>query len=185
MAHAPARPSSSQNSPRTATRVKLSAGWYKIAGSSHIGFHIDQIGGDGLDGTITDASGQFRLDPTDLTRCSVSITLKAGSVTTGQSQIDDLLHSDAVFDAADHPDITFESSRVVRTGPKTARIEGTLTARGIGQSAVFDADLETMNKSHAVFHVVGKIERSPYGMGLGRPIFSNLVAFDMTLEGTR
>ena len=161
------------------------AGPYRIGGSSHIGFHIDQVGGDGLSGTITDASGQFRLDPADLTRSTVSITLKAASVTTGQSQIDDLLHSDAVFDAADHPDITFVSSRVVQTGPKTARLEGMLTARGIGRSAVFDVDLETMTRKHAAFHVVGTIERSPYGMGIGRPIYSNDVAFDMRLEGTR
>ncbi|WP_374700969.1 YceI family protein [Aureimonas sp. AU40] len=160
-------------------------GSYRIAPTSSIGFHVGQVGGGGIDGTIKEVSGQFRLDPSDPARASVSIDLKAASVATGQPRIDAFLQSEAVFDADAHPDITFRSTRVVQTGARTARIEGTLTAHGVSRPETFQAELTNQEKGRFVFHVVGDIYRTPYGMGVGTPIYSNVVNFDMRLEGQR
>jgi polyisoprenoid-binding protein YceI len=35
------------------------------------------------------------------------------------------------------------------------------------------------------FHVTGKVLRSPYGMDVGTPIYSNVVDFDMNLLGAK
>ncbi len=160
-------------------------GTYCIKPSSRIGFHVDQVGGGGLDGAIKEVSGQFRIDPANLAHSSVTIDLKAASIATGQSRIDSFLRSNAVFDSDKHPDITFRSTRVVQTGPKAARIEGTLTARGVSRNEAFQAELARDDHDRVVFHVVGNIYRMPYGMGVGVPIYANVVTFDMELEGGR
>lgn len=39
--------------------------------------------------------------------------------------------------------------------------------------------------SHIAFNVSGRIYRSRYGMDVGTPIYSNVVQFDMVIDGKR
>ncbi|GGE09052.1 polyisoprenoid-binding protein [Aureimonas endophytica] len=158
---------------------------WRIDPASRIAFTVDQVGGGGISGAFPAFDGRFEIDPDDLARSSVAITLHPASVTTGQGRVDAFLRSSAVFDAADYPDITFRSTRVVPDGPKGARIEGVLTARGKARNETFHASLVERSDAAVSFRVTGDIYRSPYGMGVGTPIYSNVVAFDMVLKGAR
>ena len=81
--------------------------------------------------------------------------------------------------------ISFRSSGIRRTGDRSATITGMLTARGHTSPATFEAELEDMGKGWISFHVTGHVLRSPYGMDVGTPIYSNVVQFDMELKGKR
>jgi len=161
------------------------AGSYRIDGSSSIRFVVDQVGGGGIQGTFPDYKGSFRIDGGNVGKSTVTITLYPKSVRAKEARVEDFLRSDAVFDADRYPEINFRSTSVERTGGSTARIVGVLTARGKSRKAEFDASVSRQGGRSISFHVTGAIYRSPYGMGVGTPIYSNLVKFDMVLNGTR
>lgn len=162
------------------------AGSYRIDKSSSIRFTVDQAGGGGgIKGNFPNYKGSFRIDGDDVGKSKVTITLYPKSVQASEARVEEFLRSDAVFDVADYPEITFRSTSVTRTGASTARIDGVLTARGKSRPASFQAVVGRQKGGAISFHVTGAIYRSPYGMGVGTPIYSNLVQFDMTLNGTR
>lgn len=161
------------------------AGSYRIEGSSSIRFVVDQVGGGGIKGSFPDYKGSFSIDGGNVGKSSVTITLYPKSVRASEARVEEFLRSDAVFYAERYPEITFRSTSVRRTGASTARIDGMLTARGKSRPASFQATVGRRSGGAISFHVTGSIFRSPYGMGVGTPIYSNLVKFDMTLNGAR
>jgi polyisoprenoid-binding protein YceI len=90
-----------------------------------------------------------------------------------------------VFDAVRERAIVFRSARVIRTGPDTATIEGSLTARGRTFRETFHARLAEFRPGIIRFHVSGKVLRSRYGMDVGTPLYSNVVDFNMDLAVRR
>lgn len=166
--------------------LKDAAGRYSIteAGSS-LAFAISSIAGKGISGKFTQYDGAIVIDGGDITRSSVRIDIIPASVETGQDRVDQFLKSNAVFDTAHEPAISFRSSSVRRTGDRSAVIVGMLMAKGRTKPATFQAELEDAGKGWIDFHVTGKVLRSPYEMDVGTPIYSNVVQFDMRLKATR
>ncbi|PSJ64777.1 polyisoprenoid-binding protein [Mesorhizobium ephedrae] len=171
--------------PASADALSEAAGRYRIDKTSSIRFSVDQAGGGGIRGSFGAYSGAFRIDGQDIAKSSVTITLYPKSVHANEARMENFLRSDAVFDVANHPEITFRSTAVKRIGEDAARIDGVLTARGKARKAQFDATLRRLSGGSISFHVTGSIYRSPYGMDVGTPIYSNVVQFDMVLNGTR
>lgn len=169
-----------------AVALSDAAGSYTIspAGSS-IRFSVGKAGGGGLAGAFARFKGSIRIDNSNIGRSQVNITIFPESVGTGQSRVDAFLRSDAVFDAANNPEIQFRSTSVKRTGDTSALVTGRLTARGKTFSEKFTAELAGLKAGRIKFHVTGKVLRSRYGMDVGTPIYSNVVDFDMTLTGRR
>ncbi|NKC50363.1 hypothetical protein HED63_04355 [Ochrobactrum cytisi] len=116
---------------------------------------------------------------------SVSFRLRPASVDARQPRITDFLKSSAVFDVRNYPVLTFKSTRITQTGPRTARIDGMLTARGKTHGETFFAALVGNDARTVTFHVTGDVLRSPYGMDIGTPIYSNVVKFEMNLRGAK
>ena len=171
--------------PASADALSEAAGNYRIDSSSRINFEVDQVGGGGIKGSFGSYSGSFRIDGNNVSKSKVTITLFSKSVKANQARITDFLRSDAVFDVANYPEITFRSTSVTKTGNDEARIDGVLTARGKSRKAQFEATVGKRNGKVISFRVTGSIYRSPYGMDVGTPIYSNVVQFDMMLNGTR
>lgn len=161
------------------------AGRYAITPGSSIAFSVDQVGGGGIKGKFRKFSGTFNLKAGDLSHSMVNFELKPGSVSTGQDRIDAFLRSGAVFDSDHFDTISFRSNSVEQTGPDSARITGTLTAKGHSMSESFDVKLTAWTGRKIAFDVSGRIFRSRYAMDVGTPIYSNVVQFDMMIEGLR
>ncbi|WP_137928957.1 YceI family protein [Mesorhizobium comanense] len=162
------------------------AGSYTISpASSSIRFTIGKAGGGGFNGAFSHFKGTIRIDNGDVGRSKVDLTIYPESVGTGQGRIDAFLRSDAVFDAANSPEIQFRSTSVTRTGDSTALVTGQLTARGRTSTEKFTAELDGLKAGTIKFHVTGKVLRSRYGMDVGTPLYSNVVDFDMTLTGRK
>ena len=162
------------------------AGRYTISqAGSNIRFSIGKAGGGSLAGAFAHFYGNIRIDRGDAGHSEVDITIFPASVTTGEQRIDAFLRSDAVFDAANSPEIRFRSDSVRRTGDTSALITGSLTARGRTMPEKFVAELKSSGAGGIQFHVTGKVLRSRYGMDVGTPLYSNVVDFDMMLAGRR
>lgn len=172
--------------PVHADALASAAGTYQIDKNSTIRFKVDQAGGGGgIAGSFASYSGTFKIDGGNVSKSSVTIKLYPKSVRANEPRMEEFLRSDAVFDVESHPEISFRSTSVTRTGDSTAKIDGVLTARGKTRKAEFDATLQKRSGSGIAFHVTGSIYRSPYGMDVGTPIYSNVVQFDMMLHGTK
>lgn len=161
------------------------SGRYAIAPSSRVAFSVGQVGGGGISGVFTRFSGDFSIDPREVGRSSVTFSLDPGSVATGQARVDNFLRSSAVFDVNAYPVIAFRSTRVVQDVPESAVIEGMLSAHGRTRRESFRVTLLELQGRSIAFHVVGDVLRSPYGMDVGTPIYSNVVRFDMMVRGER
>ncbi|MBP1842369.1 polyisoprenoid-binding protein YceI [Rhizobium petrolearium] len=161
------------------------AGRYAITPGSSIAFSVGQVGGGGIKGKFGKFSGTFNLKAGDLAHSMVSFELKPESVMTGQDRIDAFLRSGAVFDSSQFETISFRSEHVEQTGPDSARITGTLTAKGRSMSESFDVTLTAWSGRMIAFNVSGRIFRSRYAMDVGTPIYSNVVQFDMMIKGER
>ncbi len=174
-------------SPMTARADTLSdvSGRYNIQPSSRVGFTVTQVGGGGIAGNFKKFSGVFSLNSSDISRSTISFTLYPESVSTGQARVESFLRSDAVFNSANFPTITFKSTQIKQTSADTAEVAGILTARGKSSPANFQANLADHGKNSITFRVQGKVMRSRYGMDVGTPIYSNVVQFDMMIRGQR
>jgi polyisoprenoid-binding protein YceI len=62
-------------------------------------------------------------------RPAIELTIEADSIDTGNARRDAHLRSDAFFDAADHPQVRFESESAALDG-ETLHVSGTLRAGG-------------------------------------------------------
>jgi len=161
------------------------AGRYTITDTSSIRFRVSQVGGGGIKGSFGRFSGSFNLKAGDLSRAMVNFELNRQSGCTDQTRLDAFLRSDAVFDADQYDTITFRSDHVDQTGPDSAHVTGTLTAKGHSAAESFDVRLTSWNGRMIGFTVNGQILRSHYAMDVGTPIYSNVVEFDMIIEGRR
>ena len=166
--------------------LSQASGRYRIdPAKSRIGFLVGQVGGGGIKGTFGKFSGKFEINGRNIPRSKVEITIAPASVVTGIPRTEDFLRGRAVLDAERNPEIIFHSTKVTRTGPQSAVLEGLLTMRGREKPATFNIELVEKAGRRIVFHVTGDIRRSAYDMQVGYPIYSNIVKFDMTLTGGR
>lgn len=91
-------------------------------------------------GRFREVEGSIVFDEADVSAIKVDATVKAGSVDTGNDNRDADLRSDHFFDVANHPTLTFKSTKVAKSGKNTYKVTGDLTMRGVTKSVVFDAE---------------------------------------------
>ena len=92
-------------------------------------------------GRFTKLEGKMLVDREDLTKSSVQVTIDAASIDTNEPARDKHLRSDAFFDVAKNPKITFQSTSVKQTAPNKLQVSGNLTIRGTTKPVVLDVDV--------------------------------------------
>jgi polyisoprenoid-binding protein YceI len=84
-------------------------------------------------GEFTKVSGTVTYDPDNPSAIPMQATIDASSISTRDEQRDGHLKSADFFDVAKFPSITFQSKKVVPTGPDSFEVVGDLTIRGVTQ----------------------------------------------------
>lgn len=134
-----------------------------IFGVNHLGFSIYY-------GRFSEISGRLSLDAAAPERSDVAVKIAAASVDTTSGELDEKLRSAEMFDAAAFPDILFESRRIVRTGERTADIEGALTIKQVTRPLTLHAEFigsgraPLLNDRRAGFSARAKLSRKEYGL---------------------
>ena len=82
-------------------------------------------------GTFRDYEVEFWFDEADPTNSSVKVTVDVASIDTRNERRDNHLRSADFFDAANHPQMTFESTSVRMAGENEMVATGDLTIKGI------------------------------------------------------
>ncbi len=143
---------------------------YKIdTAHSNVAFSVRHMVFAKVRGHFTKWSAELSLDPSDLTKSSVSVTLDAASIDTGEAQRDGHLKSPDFLDVETFPKITFVSRKVKRTGDKMFAVTGDLTIRGISHEVSLDVEelgrgKDPWGNARIAFGAKAAIERTDYGL---------------------
>lgn len=110
----------------------------------------------------------------DWETASVQVDIDGASIDTNNENRDSDLRGPEFFDVANHPNITFRSTRIERNGERV-RLTGDLTIRGITRPIVLEGSfmgttLDQRGRTRAGFEVSGTISRKDYGITWNRAI---------------
>ncbi len=82
-------------------------------------------------GEFTKVSGTVKFDPSNAAGSSVTAEIDVNSINTREPDRDKHLKSADFFDAANHPTMRFQSTKVTPDGPEGYTVSGDLTIRGV------------------------------------------------------
>src|SRR5271154_1601932 len=94
-------------------------------------FVVRHLGISNVQGDFTKVSGTVVVDDTDISKSSVNATIDMASVDTRVTMRDNDLKSDKFFDVTKFPTMTFQSTKVWKTGDGTAKMAGNLSLHGV------------------------------------------------------
>jgi polyisoprenoid-binding protein YceI len=172
--------------PGAADASRVQAGTYKVD-SAHtiIAWKVDHLGFSPYYGLFGDPTGSLTLDPSNPGAASVNITIPLARTTVTSEGLYKHLMTADFFDAANHANATFVSTKVTPSGT-SAKIEGNLTLRGVTKPVVLDAKFygagaNPMSKVATVgFEATTSIKRSDFGVAYGIPMVSDQVDLKIT-----
>ena len=162
------------------------------ASHTHVGFKVNHLGFSDTYGTFNNVAGTFDLNQDNPEKSSVDIDIKTASIDTNHEKRDEHLRGPDFFDVGKYPDITFKSTKVERTGDKTAKVTGNLTMLGVTKPVTLDVTLLAagpypMDKSvtAAGFNATATIKRSDFGMTAYVPMISDEVDITISTEARK
>jgi len=108
---------------------------------SSAGFGVTHLMISTVRGEFHGVTGTVVVDDSDISKSTVNVTIDATTVDTREPDRDKHLKSEAFFDVAKYPTITFQSTKVERNNDGSLKVTGDLTIRGVTKSAVLTANL--------------------------------------------
>lgn len=91
-------------------------------------------------GEFTKISGSASYDPSNPSVAQIQAVIDASSISTRDEQRDGHLKSADFFDVARFPTITFQSSKVLPSGPGSFEVMGDLTIHGVTRPATLTVE---------------------------------------------
>lgn len=135
-------------------------------------------------GTFTGVAGQGEV-AADGT-AGGTITLDVASLDTKNGKRDTHLRSADLFDAANHPEITFVVDRAEPGEDGTVQVSGVLTVRGNSRPLSFPAKLTGADAGAPTLNAEFVVDRAEFGMGWNQlGMLRGLTTVTTTLRFTR
>jgi polyisoprenoid-binding protein YceI len=176
----------------TTNPAAVDAGTFSVEPShTRILFAVNHMGFTTWYGNFTGASGTLTLNPKDVAKTSFDISVPANSVSTTNTKLDGELNSPEWFDTAKYPTIEFKSEKVVRTGPKTAKVTGELTFHGVTKPETLNvtfnaAGINPLTKAYTVgFNATGTIDRTDFNQKTYAPLIGTQVTLTISAAFTK
>lgn len=132
--------------------------------------------------------GDFRFDPADPGKSTVSVTIPIDTIDTGVAKLDAHLKSPDFFDAARFPTATFKSTHVQSDGAHGLKVSGDLTLHGVTKPIVLDVVINRIGphpmggRAAAGFDATTTIKRSDFGISNYVPNVSDEIAISISTE---
>ena len=158
--------------------------WRIDPAHTNIGFVVDGIGWPRTKGQFKDFNGKIAIDFDHPAASHVAFQVAAKSVDVGSSSFNDYLRTDAFFDVARYPTITFTSTHVEKVNEHHAQVTGDLTLRGVTHPVVIEVEVNRNGNSDSKvdFRATGIVHRLEFNMSAGFPAISNDVDLVVTTE---
>lgn len=149
--------------------ANISAGkWTLDASHSEAMFSVRHAGISRVRGTFEEFSGTATFTD-DLNGSVVEATVQADSVDTRNEGRDEHLRSEDFFDAANHPQLKFESLEVANFDGESFDLNGNLTIRGVTKAVNFKGEfggqtVDPFGLTRAGFEASTDISREEFGL---------------------
>ena len=169
---------------------------YKIdPGHSQVGFSIRHFFSK-VPGKFNTYEGTIALDPKDLSKSVVDVTIDTTSIDTGNKDRDSHLQSPDFFDVQKFPKMTFKSTSVVPQGTNKATMKGDLTLHGVTKPVTLEAEVlgfspDPWGNYRGGFEARTKINRQDFGISWnkvvegGGALLGDEVEIVINIEGVR
>jgi polyisoprenoid-binding protein YceI len=167
--------------------------WNIDAAHSGIHFSIRHMVVSKVRGRFTKYSGTVDLDPADLTRSVVEVTIDAASNDTDNAQRDTHLRSPDFFDVDQFPALRFRSTRIEKLSDEQYRVVGDLTIRDVTREVPLTVEYGGRGKDpwgneRAGFVARASIDRKDFGLAwnqlleAGGVLVSNRVDIELDVQ---
>ena len=159
---------------------------------SDAGFAVTHLMISTVRGEFHGINGTVIYDDSDVSKSSVEVTIDATSVDTREPDRDKDLRSDHFFDVANHPTITFKSTKVEAAGTGKLKVTGDLTIRGNTKPVVLEVTVpkspikDPWGLQRTAVSGTTKINRQNFGVSWNKTLDSGGVVVgddvDITLD---
>ncbi|HYD39489.1 MAG TPA: YceI family protein [Anaeromyxobacter sp.] len=135
-------------------------------------------------GQFDKTTGTVTLDDKDVTKSSVEATIDAKTINTRDAKRDEHLRAADFFDVANHPTITFKSTKVEKAGEDKLKVSGNLTMRGVTKPVVLEVELpaavvkDPWGNTRKGFVATTKVNRQDYGLKWNKAVEAGPVVGD-------
>jgi polyisoprenoid-binding protein YceI len=149
-----------------------------------------------VNGRFDKFDGTIDFDPAHPEQAKVAGTIDAATINTNNAERDKHLRSDAFFDVAKFPKITFASGAVtdLDAGKQSGKMRGTLTIHGVERPVVLDvaflgAGKDPYGNQRAGFSARTTVDRKDFGLTwnealeTGGVLVGDEVAIELSIEG--
>jgi polyisoprenoid-binding protein YceI len=151
----------------------IAAEQYEIdAGHSRIEFTVRHFGVSSVRGEFTEYESEFTFDEAEPTRSRIELSIRTASIDTRDEQRDNHLRSDDFFNAAEYPEMVFESTSI-SGGDGDYVVTGNLTIRDTTQEVEIPVTLtgpinDPMGMKRMGIEGGVTIDRQDFGMKFSR-----------------
>jgi polyisoprenoid-binding protein YceI len=174
----------------TATAADTLTGtWTVDAAHSRVGFTARHAMVTKVRGAFHDFTASAQLNAENPADSHIDVTIEVASVNTGNEQRDGHLRTNDFFDAPNHPQITFTSTRVEQTAEDTFAVTGDLTIKGITRPVTVEfvytgSAVDPYGNTRIGFEGISTINRSDFGITFNATLETGgmLVSDKITLE---
>ena len=154
-------------------------------------FFVDHLGFSKSQGEFLDFDGSFTFNRADPTTSHVEVTIQTDSIDMDDEKWDAHMKNEDFFDVEKFPTMLFKSTKIEKTGSKTAHIIGDLTiletTKPVTLNVTFNkAGVHTFNQKYvAGFSATATVKRSDFGIKYGLPLIGDDVEIRLEVEGIR
>jgi polyisoprenoid-binding protein YceI len=151
-------------------------------------FEVNHLGFSTSIGKFTDYEGAIQLDEQEPEKSSVDVTIQTASIDLNDDKWNEHMRSADFFNVEKFPTMTFKSTKVEKTGDKTANVTGDLTLLGVTKPVTLAVTHINTGKHPMAdrietgFSAAGKIKRSDFGMNNGVPMVGDEVTIRIEAE---
>jgi len=136
---------------------------------SEIHFKIRHMMVSNVTGSFKQFTATVETQDEDITTAKVHFTAEIDSISTNNEQRDGHLKTGDFFDAANHPQISFNGEGLQRTGDDEYKMHGVLTMRGVSKEVVLNVEFggivqDPWGNTRTGFTVTSKINRKDFGV---------------------
>jgi polyisoprenoid-binding protein YceI len=140
-----------------------------------------------IKGTFSKWGATLTFASPELSTGVLEIKIQADSVNTGSGMKDGKLKSKDFFDVKNNPEITFNSTKIVQTGPDTFEVDGDFTIRGVTKQEKLTLAITGKGTGSGTVKGIMAFDRKQYGMNSGIPFIkiADRVEVSVDLKATR
>ncbi|MFM6934544.1 MAG: YceI family protein [Flavobacteriales bacterium] len=136
---------------------------------SEIGFKVRHMMISNVSGNFGQFTAEAATAGDDFSTANFKFNAAIDSINTGVADRDGHLKSADFFDAANHPELNFQSTSVKKVSDNELEISGDMSIKGVTKHVTLNADfagiaVDPYGQTKAGMTITGKIKRSEFGL---------------------